>query len=106
MEPNPADYRDINRANWDSRVPHHEAGYELDKFRNDPKHLSSVVRFDLPRLPDLTGKRGVHLQCHIGSDTVSLARLVRSSTSLARIASTRLLVTAAASFGSPASNEI
>ena len=75
MEPNPADYRDINRANWDSRVPHHEAGYELDKFRDDPRHLSSVVRFDLPRLPDLTGMRGVHLQCHIGSDTVSLARL-------------------------------
>ena len=75
MQPDPADYRDINRANWDSRVPHHEAGYELDKFRDDPKHLSSVVRFDLPRLPDLTGMRGVHLQCHIGSDTVSLARL-------------------------------
>jgi SAM-dependent methyltransferase len=36
--------------------------------------LSDVVRFDLPRLGDLTGLRAVHLQCHIGTDTISLAR--------------------------------
>jgi len=34
-----------------------------------------VVRFDLPRLGDVTGLRAVHLQCHIGTDTVSLHRL-------------------------------
>jgi Methyltransferase domain len=28
-----------------------------------------------PRLVDLTGQRGVHLQCHIGTDTLSVARL-------------------------------
>jgi SAM-dependent methyltransferase len=33
------------------------------------------VTFDRPRLPDLTGLRVVHLQCHIGTDTLSLARL-------------------------------
>ena len=33
------------------------------------------VRFDLPRLGDISGLRGVHLQCHIGTDTVSLSRL-------------------------------
>jgi len=33
------------------------------------------VRFDLPLLGDIDGLRGVHLQCHIGTDTVSLARL-------------------------------
>jgi SAM-dependent methyltransferase len=33
------------------------------------------VRFDLPRLGEVRGLRGVHLQCHIGTDTVSLARL-------------------------------
>ena len=37
--------------------------------------LSDVVRFDQPLLGDLTGKRAVHLQCHIGTDTLSLARL-------------------------------
>jgi SAM-dependent methyltransferase len=69
------DYVAVNRANWDSRVPHHVAGYGLDPFRTDPEHLSDVVRFDLPRLGDIAGLDVVHLQCHIGTDTLSLARL-------------------------------
>ncbi|GAA0565600.1 class I SAM-dependent methyltransferase [Actinomadura livida] len=71
------DYVAINRANWDERAPAHadSPDYEFDRFINDPGHLSGVVRFDRPRLGDLTGLRAVHLQCHIGTDTVSLARL-------------------------------
>jgi SAM-dependent methyltransferase len=69
------DYAAVNLANWNSRVPHHERAYGLDEFRADPKHLSHVVRFDLPRLGDITGLDVVHLQCHIGTDTLSLARL-------------------------------
>ncbi len=67
----------INRANWDERAPVHAAsdGYDFDRFVADPEHLSGVVRFDGLRLGDLTGLRGVHLQCHIGTDTLSLARL-------------------------------
>src|SRR5215472_9788419 len=63
-------------ANWDERVPAHVASpdYETDKFVADPNHLSRVVAFDLPRLGDIAGLRGVHLQCHIGTDTISLAR--------------------------------
>jgi SAM-dependent methyltransferase len=45
------------------------------RFAEEPDFLSHVVRFDRPRLGDLSGVRGVHLQCHIGTDTVSLARL-------------------------------
>ena len=41
-----------------------------------------MVRFDRPRLGDLTGQRGVHLQCHIGTDTLSLARLGARMTGL------------------------
>jgi SAM-dependent methyltransferase len=70
-----SDYLAINLANWNSRVGHHERGYGLERFRADPSHLSGVVRFDLPRLGDITGLDVVHLQCHIGSDTLSLARL-------------------------------
>ena len=33
------------------------------------------MRFDLPRLGDISGLDAVHLQCHIGTDTVSLGRL-------------------------------
>nr|WP_245614469.1 class I SAM-dependent methyltransferase [Actinokineospora inagensis] len=71
------DYLAINRANWDERAPAHAASadYGFDRFRADPAHLSDAVRFDRARLGDLTGVRGVHLQCHIGTDTLSLARL-------------------------------
>jgi SAM-dependent methyltransferase len=69
------EYLEVNLANWDSRVPVHEQGYGLDSFRDDPTHLSQVVRFDLPRLGDVAGLDAVHLQCHIGTDTLSLARL-------------------------------
>jgi SAM-dependent methyltransferase len=70
------DYLAINRANWDERAPAHAASpmYALDRYA-DPAHLSDTVRYDLPLLGDISGLRGVHLQCHIGTDTVSLARL-------------------------------
>ena len=34
-----------------------------------------MVRYDRPLLGDVAGLRAVHLQCHIGTDTLSLARL-------------------------------
>ncbi len=72
-----SDYLDLNLANWDERAPAHAASpdYALDRFRADPGFLSGVVRFDRERLGDLTGLRGVHLQCHLGTDTLSLSRL-------------------------------
>lgn len=78
------DYRDLNRSNWDERAPAHAAspGYNVDSFLADPTYISNVVRFDVPRLGDITGLRGVHLQCHIGTDTISLARLGARMTGL------------------------
>jgi SAM-dependent methyltransferase len=77
-------YRAVNRANWDERAPAHARSpdYGFDRFASDPTHLSGVVTFDLPRLGDIAGLRGVHLQCHIGTDTVSLARLGARMTGL------------------------
>ncbi len=71
------DYLAINKALRDERAPAHAASadYGFDRFIGDPDYLSGVVRFDRPRLGDLTGQRGVHLQCHIGTDTLSLTRL-------------------------------
>jgi SAM-dependent methyltransferase len=70
-------YQDINRANWDERAPAHATSpdYNVQGFIDDPGFISHVVRFDRPLLGDLSGLRGVHLQCHIGTDTVSLSRL-------------------------------
>ena len=79
-----ADYRDVNRANWNDRVPAHvaSADYAVRRFVEDPRFISDVVRLDLPLLGDVAGLRAVHLQCHIGTDTVSLARLGASMTGL------------------------
>jgi SAM-dependent methyltransferase len=78
------DYRSVNRSYWDARaLPHAESDdYGFSRFIADPAHLSDVVRFDLPRLGDIAGLRGVHLQCHIGTDTLSLARLGARMTGL------------------------
>lgn len=78
------DYRDVNRAHWDERAPAHAAspGYGVQRFVEDATFLSDVVRFDVPRLGDIAGLTGVHLQCHIGTDTVSLARLGARMTGL------------------------
>ena len=78
------DYLDVNRANWDERAPAHAKSkdYAVERFVGDPTFLSDVVRFDLPRLGDVQGLRGVHLQCHIGTDTLSLARLGARMTGL------------------------
>ncbi|AXL12121.1 methyltransferase [Microbacterium foliorum] len=71
--------RGANLQNWDDRVPLHEAAYGLDAF-DDPNHLSDVVSDDLPVLDrfvrggSLSGLEVCHLQCHIGTDTISLAR--------------------------------
>ena len=78
------DYRQVNRTTWDERAPAHAASpdYGFQLFIADPDYLSDVVRFDLPRLGDISGLRGVHLQCHIGTDTLSLARLGARMTGL------------------------
>ncbi len=78
----PADYAAVNLRNWESRVAIHEQGYDLDRYRADPSFLSPVVTFDLPRLGDIAGLDVVHLQCHIGTDTLSLARLGARATGL------------------------
>ena len=78
------EYLAVNRAGWDERAPAHarSTAYGVARFATDPTFLSDVVRFDLPRLGAVTGLRGMHLQCHIGTDTVSLARLGATMTGL------------------------
>ena len=78
------DYRAVNRDLWDERAAAHAASpdYAIERFAADPAYLSHVVRFDLPLLGSVDGLRGVHLQCHIGTDTVSLARLGARMTGL------------------------
>lgn len=74
--------RDTNLENWNDRVPIHVAsGYNIDGFATDPERISEVVKYDLPYLLPHLDERGIagktlcHLQCHIGTDTLSFARL-------------------------------
>jgi SAM-dependent methyltransferase len=78
------DYRDLNLANWNDRAAAHAASpdYSAARYAEDPAHLSGTVRFDRELLGSLTGQRGVHLQCHIGTDTISLTRLGATMTGL------------------------
>ena len=75
------EYIAANRANWDERVAGHLIGYDTDRFVADAASISEVVLVDArlmaPHLPDGTvrGLRMLHLQCHIGTDTLSWARL-------------------------------
>jgi len=79
-----ADYRAINHANWESRVPVHAAStsYRLDRYVNEPALISETVEFDRTRLGDISGLDVVHLQCHMGNDSLSLARLGANVTGL------------------------
>ena len=69
----PVDWRALNRANWDDRVPVHLASsfYDLAGFRAG---ASSLRPFEVSEVGDVAGCRLVHLQCHIGLDTLSWAR--------------------------------
>lgn len=76
------DARNTNLENWNDRVPIHvSSGYDISGFSSKPGHISEVVKYDLPYLAKhladgtVEGKSLCHLQCHIGTDTLSFARL-------------------------------
>jgi SAM-dependent methyltransferase len=69
----PPPYLSVNRAWWDERAPLHAgpgSGYDLDAFRRHPERLHSI---ELDEVGDVAGKTLLHLQCHIGTDTLSWA---------------------------------
>lgn len=66
---------DINRANWNDRAAIHykdEAkDYRVAEFLAGEDSLHDI---EAREIGDVRGKRLVHLQCHFGLDTLSLAR--------------------------------
>ncbi|GAA2130488.1 class I SAM-dependent methyltransferase [Glycomyces algeriensis] len=62
-----------NRAMWDERVPLHAASalYDQEGFRAGRDEIRD---FEAAEVGDVTGKRLLHLQCHMGQDTLSWAR--------------------------------
>ncbi|GLP95616.1 class I SAM-dependent methyltransferase [Paraferrimonas sedimenticola] len=69
-----AEFRQTNQASWDERTKDHlnSSFYDVAGFL---KGESSLPAIDLAELPNIEGKRVLHLQCHFGLDTLSLARM-------------------------------
>ncbi len=70
-----------NRANWDARAPIHVASafYGLDGARSAE---SWFAPYEWADLGDLRGRRLLHLQCHLGTETVAFAARGASVTGL------------------------
>lgn len=70
-----------NRALWNARVPHHVGSrmYDVEGFIAG---RSSLTAIELDLLGEVRHKRVLHLQCHFGQDTLSLARMGAQVTGL------------------------
>jgi SAM-dependent methyltransferase len=74
-------YIKTNRAWWGEVAPLHvrSAFYKTDVFRRGENVLDPII---CERIGKLEGKRLLHLQCHFGLDTLSLARMGADVTGL------------------------
>lgn len=87
---------DANRANWDERVAIHlkddTGAYRMADFHAGVDTLHAI---ESAEVGDVAGRRLVHLQCHFGQDTLTLARRGAIATGLdfspAAIAAARAL---------------
>lgn len=68
------DYKELNRKSWNDRVESHVNSdfYDLKSFLEGKSSLNAP---ELKLLGDVTGKSILHLQCHFGQDSISLARM-------------------------------
>ena len=67
-------YISINKETWNNKVPAHIDSdfYDMESFLNGK---NTVPEIDLELLGDIKNKSILHLQCHFGQDSLSLARL-------------------------------
>ncbi len=68
------EYLTYNMDSWNKRVAAHLTSdfYDMPSFLNGKNSLKSI---ELDLLGNIKGKKILHLQCHFGQDTLSLARL-------------------------------
>lgn len=66
-------FREENRRSWDQRVPVHWASafYDVPGFLSGRDTLTPQ---EIELLPEVNGRNLLHLQCHFGMDTLSMAR--------------------------------
>ncbi|ESU28791.1 Methyltransferase type 12 [Flavobacterium limnosediminis JC2902] len=75
----PKDYLNINKKTWNNKTDVHVTSdfYDTESFLNGKNTLNDI---ELELLGDVSGKKILHLQCHFGQDTLSLARLGAKAT--------------------------
>ncbi len=68
------DYFNVNASTWNKKVAIHAKSemYNMEEFKLGK---SSLNRYELDALGDVNNKSLLHLQCHFGQDTLSLARM-------------------------------
>ncbi|WP_158742808.1 class I SAM-dependent methyltransferase [Acidisphaera sp. L21] len=76
-----AEWRSLNQANWDERVPVHRAVpfYDLQPLRAGNAKMNAIEEAELG---PVAGLRVLHLQCHFGNDSLILASRGASVTGL------------------------
>jgi len=60
----------MNRAHWDEIAPIHLKSYGIEDVLGGKSRIDAIQRRELY---PIAGKELIHLQCHIGTDTLSLA---------------------------------
>ena len=70
------EYREKNKIHWDIAADVHMQApkgiYDIEGFKQGKSSLDKIT---LEELGDVKGKKILHLLCHIGLDTLSLARM-------------------------------
>lgn len=61
---------DTNREHWDEIAPVHLKAYRVDRLLGGESLIDEIQKGEFY---PITGKTLLHLQCHIGTDTLSLA---------------------------------
>lgn len=74
-------YLEINKASWNRRTAQHIISefYDMEGFKAGKSSLNDI---ELNLLGNVKGKRILHLQCHFGQDTMSLARMGAKATGI------------------------
>ncbi|MFX1577096.1 MAG: class I SAM-dependent methyltransferase [Promethearchaeota archaeon] len=73
------DYYEVNKRRWNELVAIHAKSDEYD-LKGFLAGNTSLHQVELDALGNLSGKSLLHLQCHFGLDTLSLARLGAQAT--------------------------
>lgn len=77
----PLNYIEVNKKTWNEKTAVHVLSdfYDMEGFLNGKSSLNNI---ELDLLGSISGLKILHLQCHFGQDTISLAKLGAQATGI------------------------